>query len=381
MKIALLTDGITPYVTGGMQRHSFNLTNHLLLAGHEVTLVHCVYGSARLPKKDEVRALFQRSEKLHVHTFRFPSMGQMPGHYLRESYQYSREIVEVLAAQWESFDVVMAKGFCAWHLIEQKRKKKIKVGPIAVNFHGVEMFQPPANWKERFKSYLLKGATKWNLLQADFCISYGGQITQIHEKLGVDRKKIIEIPSGIDRNWIAETKIQQEVPTFLFIGRYERRKGVEELTEVIKKDKNLHFHFIGNIPHTKRIKRDNVIYWGEIKDKQELQTRIDSCDVIVAPSFSEGMPNVLLEAMGRGLVPIATRVGAVPVLISEKEGYLLNPGNSIELAQTLAMVHQMSVTERQALSHATLRKVKEAFLWEKIILQTEKAFQYMLENE
>jgi glycosyltransferase involved in cell wall biosynthesis len=243
------------------------------------------------------------------------------------------------------------------------------VGPIAVNFHGVEMFQPPANWKERFKSYLLKGATKWNLMQADFCISYGGEITQIHEKIGIERKRIIEIPSGIDREWIAESKQQQDVPTFLFIGRYERRKGIEELTEVIKKDKSLQFHFIGNIPHTKRIKRDNVIYWGEIKDKEELKKRIDACDVIVAPSFSEGMPNVLLEAMGRGLVPIATRVGAVPVLISQEEGFLIGPGNTNELSESLALVRELPGGERQA------------FLWEKIILQTEKAFQFMLENE
>lgn len=381
MKIALLTDGITPFVTGGMQRHSFNLTHHLLQTGHEVTLVHCVYGSARLPKKEEVKALFEHSKNLSVHTFRFPSMGQLPGHYLRESYQYSREIVDVLAKQWDSFDIVMAKGFSAWHLIEQKQKKKISVGPIAVNFHGVEMFQPPANLKERFKSYLLKGATKWNLFHADYCISYGGEITAIHEKLGIKRNKIVELPSGIDGAWVADTKKQHETPTFLFIGRYERRKGIEELTEVIKKNKSLNVHFIGNIPHTKRIKRDNVIYWGEIKDKQELQTRIDKCDVIVAPSFSEGMPNVLLEAMGRGLVPIATRVGAVAVLISEKEGFLLNPGNTEELANTLDRVNRMTSAERLALSNSTLSKVKEAFLWEKIIVQTEKAFHFMLENE
>jgi glycosyltransferase involved in cell wall biosynthesis len=224
MKIALLTDGITPFVTGGMQRHSFNLANHFLKAGHEVTLVHCVYGAARIPKKEEVKALFENPSNLTVHTFRFPSIGQMPGHYIRESYQYSREIVEVLENKWSSFDVVLAKGFSAWHLIELKRKKKIQVGPIAVNFHGVEMFQPAANWKERFKSYLLKGPTKWNLTQADYCISYGGEITEIHKKLGIPESKIIEIPSGIDASWICKNHIQSEVPKFLFIGRYERRK-------------------------------------------------------------------------------------------------------------------------------------------------------------
>lgn len=381
MKIALLTDGITPFVTGGMQRHSFNLANHLLKAGHEITLVHCVYGGARLPKKEEVKSLFEDASRLTVHTFRFPSIGQMPGHYIRESYQYSREIVDVLEKEWNLFDVVIAKGFSAWHLIELKRKNKIQVGPIAVNFHGVEMFQPAANWRERFKSYLLKGPTKWNLTKADFCISYGGEITTIHKKLGIPDSKIIEIPSGIDESWISKTHIQSAVPKFLFIGRYERRKGIEELTEVLKKNKELHVEFIGNIPHTKRLKRDNIIYWGEIKDKQELQNRIDQCDVIVAPSYSEGMPNVLLEAMGRGLIPVATHVGAVSVLVSEKEGLLIEPGNPESLSKALITLQQLSKSERQVFTESTLHKVRESFLWEKIILQTEKAIHYMLENE
>jgi glycosyltransferase involved in cell wall biosynthesis len=148
-----------------------------------------------------------------------------------------------------------------------------------------------------------------------------------------------------------------------------------------EKNKDLHVEFIGNIPHTKRLKRDNIVYWGEIKDKQELQNRIDQCDVIVAPSFSEGMPNVLLEAMGRGLIPIATRVGAVSVLVSEKEGLLIEPGNSLSLSTALHTMHHLPKSERQALTQAALLKVKESFLWEKIIVQTEKAILYMLENE
>lgn len=381
MKIALLTDGITPFVTGGMQRHSFNLANQLLLAGHEVTLVHCVYGGARIPKKEEIRKLVESSKQLEIYTFRFPNLGQMPGHYIRESYQYSREIVEALGASWETFDVVVAKGFTAWHLLELKRKKKIQVGPIAVNFHGVEMFQPAANWKEKFKSYLLKGAVKWNLSQADFCISYGGEITRIHERIGISKTRIIELPSGIDRQWVISEKKQNAAPRFLFIGRYERRKGIEELTEVVKQLKDIAIDFVGNIPHTKRIKRDNVRYWGEIKDKAELQQRIDDCDVIVAPSYSEGMPNVLLEAMGRGLIPLATQVGAVPVLVSSKEGIIIQPGNINVLRESIEELHGLSLTVRQQLSEATLKKVNESFLWEKIILETEKAFQYMLENE
>jgi len=80
MKICLLTDGITPFVTGGMQRHSFNLCNELLKLGHEVNLVHCVYGKSSLPKKEEVKLLFENPENLTLYSLRFPASSGMPGH-------------------------------------------------------------------------------------------------------------------------------------------------------------------------------------------------------------------------------------------------------------------------------------------------------------
>ena len=42
MKIALLTDGIPPYIVGGMQQHSYSLAKYLVLNGNEVTLFHFV---------------------------------------------------------------------------------------------------------------------------------------------------------------------------------------------------------------------------------------------------------------------------------------------------------------------------------------------------
>ena len=49
----------------------------------------------------------------------------------------------------------------------------------------------------------------------------------------------------------------------------------------------------------------------------------DSCDILICPSYSEGMPNVILEAMSRGLAIIATNVGAIRLLVSEDNGVLL----------------------------------------------------------
>ena len=45
MNVAILTDGIIPFVLGGMQRHSSNLIRSLSKRGVNITIYHCVYNS------------------------------------------------------------------------------------------------------------------------------------------------------------------------------------------------------------------------------------------------------------------------------------------------------------------------------------------------
>ena len=206
MKICLLTDGITPYVTGGMQRHSFNLCNELLKSGNEVTLVHCVYGKTTLPKKEEVKKLFEKADNLTVYSLRFPASSGMPGHYIKESYQYSFAITELLKENFNSFDIIYVKGFSGWDLLQQRKKRKIQTGPILVNFHGLEMFQKPASFSERLKAYLLKSPVKWNLEHADYCLSYGGKITSLLQSIGISQSKIIVLPGAVSDNTLLEKR-------------------------------------------------------------------------------------------------------------------------------------------------------------------------------
>jgi glycosyltransferase involved in cell wall biosynthesis len=380
MNICLLTDGITPYVTGGMQRHSFNLCNELLKLGNTVTLVHCVYGKTSLPKKEEVRSLFENTEKLTVYSLRFPASSGMPGHYIKESYQYSFAIYELLKDKFNSFDIIYVKGFSGWDLLQQRKKDKIKTGPILVNFHGLEMFQSPASFGERLKSYLLKSPVKWNLNQADYCISYGGKITSLLNRIGIPQSKILVIPGAVSDNTLLDKRKLPVNSKFLFVGRYERRKGIEELMQVVASMPELEISFVGSIPPSKKINRANIHYYGEVKEVNALNKILDEHTFIIAPSHSEGMPNVLLEGMSRGLIPIATRVGAVEELIDNTNGFLIEPKSVDAISKSIQAALELGQDEVLQLSTQSIHKIKSKFTWSLITAETIDIFQRVLEK-
>lgn len=93
---------------------------------------------------------------------------------------------------------------------------------------------------------------------------------------------------------------------------------------------------------------------------------IDNCQVLVAPSHSEGMPNVILEAMSRGLAVLSTSVGAVPMMVSEKNGRLIPPQDKSALSGALKELANMDTAELMKLRENSLNMVSEKYLWSSI---------------
>jgi len=72
---------------------------------------------------------------------------------------------------------------------------------------------------------------------------------------------------------------------------------------------------------------------------ERVAARYAGCDVVVLPSFSEGVPVVLMEAMAGGRAVVATRVGGVAELIEHgKTGLLVAPGDPEELAAAIRQI-------------------------------------------
>lgn len=369
MKIALLTDGIHPYVIGGMQKHSYYLAKYLALNGIEVDLYHTSFRGNKTTDMEQLNC-FTREERKNISSIviDFPLHKRFPGHYLRESYEYSCTVYEKLISR-ENVDFIYAKGFSGWKAIIERSSGKF-LPPIGVNFHGYEMFQAHSSFHSFLSQFILKKTVKELILKSDYVFSYGGKITDIIKRLKVVSNKIIEMPTAIESSWLVNTiKPVSDLRKFIFIGRYENRKGIKELTRAITlfEEGVFEFHFIGNIPIEKKIIRQDVFYHGMIQDKTTIQQIIKSCDVLVCPSYSEGMPNVILEGMACGLAIIATDVGAVNCMVSEKNGWILKSPAAVLIKEAMLNAVNSSDKSILAMKQASIHIVKQNFLWEDLI--------------
>ena len=366
MRIALITDGIAPYVLGGMQKHSFYLAKYFSKNKIHVDLVH--YNDSQY----DINALefFTEEERAYIHpiVLKFPISAKFPGHYVYKSYKYSCLAFDAIKDKLNTYDFIYTKGFAGWKLISEKYKGNVSCCKIGVKFHGYEMFQIAPEAKAKLQQFILRSFVKKISQQADVVFSYGGKITDIIKSIGVNPKHIVEIPSGVEKEFIGNSiaSHNEAYRKFVFLGRAERRKGIIELNEVLQKliaqKQNFKFEFIGPIPDSMKIKHDSIIYHREIKETQKIKSLLSQNDVLVCPSWSEGFPNVILEAMASGLAIIATNVGAIAAMVSDKNGWLIEPANKEQLETSLIdVINSKDLTSKKQQS---LKLVQTTFNWD-----------------
>ena len=376
MQISLLTDGIFPFSMGGMQKHSYYLVKYLARAGVMVDVYYGLAEGMGVPEKyDE----YSEEELKNIRFFPiyFPKSGRYPGHYILENYLFSKRVYRKLI-QHPTPDFVYIQGFAGWYYLQNRRKQQagnnIKTG---INFHGVEMYQKAGNLNIKLQHFLLRPPTAYNSKKADVLFSLGGKLTPIHRKIAPS-STISEIPIGITCDWLVDpNKLKaSDKRRFTFIGRYERRKGIEELSSVLSGEGRIifsssEFHFIGPIPSEKQVKGyANIKYHGAIHDEGKIKELLQASDVLLCPSWSEGMPTVILEAMASGCAIIATDVGAVSEQVDASNGILIRPGDKKQLKAAIEKMITLPGEQLLAMKKASIKRIEEKFLWEKVAEQT-----------
>jgi glycosyltransferase involved in cell wall biosynthesis len=165
--------------------------------------------------------------------------------------------------------------------------------------------------------------------------------------LNLKTKKITTLPNIIDYPNVNKNNIDHAIITFLFLGLITEAKGIFDLINVIAKNKDKYRNRIrlligGNGKTEKLIDLINkndipdiVEFLGWIGGNNKIAA-FNRSDVYILPSYVEGSPISILEAMSYRMAVIATTIGGIPELVKNKEnGLLIEPGNLDQIEKAL----------------------------------------------
>jgi glycosyltransferase involved in cell wall biosynthesis len=184
---------------------------------------------------------------------------------------------------------------------------------------------------------------------------------------GVDPAKVVVVGAGpnldvdAERDRISKDYSQKNV---LFVGLDAHRKGLPVLlrafARVVDRFPKAKLHVAG----VDGADGDGIAYHG-IVTGEALKKLFYDAQLFVLPSLREPFGIVLLEAMWAKTACIGTKVGAMPEIITEGEtGYLVEPGDSDELAEKL--IDLLGDPQRlRAMAENGYRAAKERFGWDR----------------
>lgn len=192
------------------------------------------------------------------------------------------------------------------------------------------------------------------------------------------------LPNAVPLPQLAETP-RTSPPVVLFLGRLGRRKGTFDLINAFAKT-------LEQVPDAQLVcAGDGAIAEAlalaerlGIRDKVECpgwlspavtRERLGLATIFILPSYAEGLPMALLEAMSWALPVIATPVGGIPQAVRHGEnGLLVSPGNVQEIADALIRL-LTNPAERARLGGAARRTVEESFSLQAAIKQLLKIYE------
>jgi len=160
----------------------------------------------------------------------------------------------------------------------------------------------------------------------------------------------------------------------LYIGNLKQEKGCVDLIEAFARISQLHeeldLYYIGAGREADTILarakeeglQSRVVLLGSLSH-EKLAAWMNAATIVSLPSYNEGVPNVLLEAMACGTPVVATKVGGIPEVVQQQAGILVESGDVAALAN--ALDEAMSTNWN---AHEIIDSVDQ-FDWEKNVSQ------------
>ena len=168
-----------------------------------------------------------------------------------------------------------------------------------------------------------------------------------------------------------------------YIGRLSEEKGILNFIQAIPKvlDKeDVHFMIVGNGTQLDEIKyfinKNGLI--GKVKilceaPHDDIPRYLNELKLLVLPSYTEGLPNIILEAMACGTPVLATPIGAIPDIVKDfKTGFLLRNNSPECIAESI--IKALHYTKLDEIVKNALELVCKKFNYEVAVKKWEKIF-------
>jgi glycosyltransferase involved in cell wall biosynthesis len=239
-----------------------------------------------------------------------------------------------------------------------------------------------------YRKYNKYGIIKHTINKADVLITLTNNGKDFLSSI-TDERKIFIFSNMIDNaNFSRNYSEYRSKLKFLFLGRIGERKGIFDLLDVIKDNKNyLEDKFIlsvGGDGETEKLV--NLIEKYEIQHLVKFEGWVSggkkrellvTCDVHILPSYNEtfGMSN--LEAMSYGMPIISTTVGGIPEVVSNNEnGFLIEPGDKKKMMEHIVYFIEHP-EEIERMGRKSLENAKR-FYPENVIPQLNSIYEQLL---
>ena len=366
MKIGLVCPYIYPE-SGGVAQHVRFLYENLRLRGHDVRIITASHGPQRASEGDILRIGVG---------FSMPTNGSVGT--LTFSPRYLGQVRDLLAR--ERFDLLHFHEpfvpFLSLFLLRESRSVNV------ATFHAYAGFSP---------SYELGG----RLMR--------GHASRLHGRIAVSAaaRHFIDrffpgdykvIPNGVDvprfAGAVPVARWQDGVPSVLFVGRLEPRKGVLDLLKahriLRKTGSGNRLLIVGSGPQEREARRyvatrglQEVEFLGRVSDDEKAQL-FRTVDVFASPATGgESFGIVLLEAMAAGAPIVASDIhGYKGVVRRGREGLLVAPHEPKELAKAIARL--LGDPGLRAEMSAAGRLRAEAFSWPRVAARVEEYYGFVI---
>ena len=154
-------------------------------------------------------------------------------------------------------------------------------------------------------------------------------------------ENIIANPNILDRKESTKCNL-------LFLGKIDQLKGIYDLLEVLYQNKQnfsnkieLHIGGGGVVDKLKELiskyELEDFVYYEGFVSGNKKETLLNECDAYILPSYTEGLPVSILEAMSYGKPILSTPVGGIPEVV-KGNGILFQPGDLSAIRKAIELI-------------------------------------------